>query len=89
MFRLWPNSCRAYEASIFVGIAAPRGTPAEIIGTLSREINLALADRKNDVADRRAWRHAAGAVDSEFERLIAEETEKWGNVIRSAKLRAE
>jgi tripartite-type tricarboxylate transporter receptor subunit TctC len=35
-----------YEASIYVGIAAPRNTPAEIISELNHEINLALADSK-------------------------------------------
>src|SRR5499433_4264838 len=35
-----------YEASIYVGIAAPRNTPADIVGKLNQEINLALADAK-------------------------------------------
>jgi tripartite-type tricarboxylate transporter receptor subunit TctC len=78
-----------YEASIFVGIVAPRGTPADIVATLSREINAALADEKmlRRIAELSDTRLALSS--SEFERLIADETEKWGSVIRSAKLRAE
>ena len=78
-----------YEASIFVGIVAPRGTPADIIDTLSREINLALDDEKMIRRIAELGDTPLALSSSEFERLIAEETEKWGNVIRSAKLRAE
>ena len=78
-----------YEASIFVGIVAPRGTPADIVGTLSREINLALADEKMTLRIAELGDTPLALSSSDFERLIAAETEKWGNVIRSAKLRAE
>src|SRR5262249_62287374 len=78
-----------YEASIFVGIVAPRGTPADIVGTLSREINLALADEKMTLRIAELGDTPLALSRSDFERLIAEETEKWGNVIRTAKLRAE
>jgi len=78
-----------YEASIFVGIVAPRGTPADIVGTLNREINLAFADEKMTRRIAELGDTPLMLSSSDFERLIAEETEKWGNVIRSAKLRAE
>ena len=78
-----------YEASIFVGVVAPRGTRADIIGTLNREINLALADEKMTRRIAELGDTQLALSSSDFERLIAEETEKWGNVIRSAKLRAE
>ena len=78
-----------YEASIFVGIVAPRGTPADIVGTLNREINLAFADEKMTRRIAELGDTPLALSSSDFERLIAEETEKWGNVIRSAKLRAE
>jgi tripartite-type tricarboxylate transporter receptor subunit TctC len=78
-----------YEASIFVGIVAPRGTPADIVSRLNREINLALADEKMrlriaELADT-PLSLSAGA----FATLIADETDKWGKVIRAAKIRAE
>src|SRR5213080_1000121 len=78
-----------YEASIFVGIVAPRGTPADIVATLSRDINLALGDEKMLRRIAELGDTPLSLSSSNFERLIAEETEKWGNVIRSAKLRAE
>jgi tripartite-type tricarboxylate transporter receptor subunit TctC len=78
-----------YEASIFVGIVAPRGTPADIVATLSRDINLALGDEKVLRRIAELGDTPLALSSSDFERLIAEETEKWGNVIRSAKLRAE
>jgi tripartite-type tricarboxylate transporter receptor subunit TctC len=78
-----------YEASIYVGIAAPRNTPAEIVSKLNREINLALADSKirlriTELADTPL---SLSAV--EFGKLIADETEKWGKVIRAANVKAE
>lgn len=78
-----------YEASIFVGIVAPGGTPADIVATLSREINAALADEKMLRRIAELSDTPLALSSSEFERLIADETKKWGSVIRSAKLRAE
>ena len=78
-----------YEASIFVGIAAPRDTPVEIINKLHEAINLGLTDS-------RMTRHIAELGDTplslstfEFAKLIADETEKWGKVIRTANIRAD
>jgi tripartite-type tricarboxylate transporter receptor subunit TctC len=79
----------AYEASIYVGIVAPRNTPAEIVSRLNQEINLALADPKikqriSELADTPL---SLSAV--EFGKLIADETEKWGKVIRAANIKPE
>ncbi|PWT82639.1 MAG: MFS transporter [Blastocatellia bacterium] len=73
-----------YEASIFVGIVAPHNTPAEIVGRLNQEINLALADPRirQRIAELADTPLSLSAVD--FARLIADETEKWGKVIRAA-----
>jgi tripartite-type tricarboxylate transporter receptor subunit TctC len=78
-----------YEASIYVGIAAPRGTPAEIVGKLNQSTNLALTDAKvtqriNDIGDTPLSLSA-----SEFAKLVAAETEKWAKVIRTAGIKAE
>jgi tripartite-type tricarboxylate transporter receptor subunit TctC len=78
-----------YEASIYVGIVAPRSTPAEIVSRLNQEINLALADPKmkqriSELADT-----PLSLSPVEFGKLIADETEKWGKVIRAANIRAE
>jgi tripartite-type tricarboxylate transporter receptor subunit TctC len=78
-----------FEASNFVGIVAPRNTPTDIVERLNRELNLALADAriKQRIAELADVPLALSPV--EFERLIAEETEKWGKVIRTANIKPE
>ena len=78
-----------YEASIYVGIAAPRGTPAEIVNKLSEEINLALADAKMTRRIAELGDTPLPSSPSEFAKLVVAETEKWGNVIREAHVKAE
>jgi tripartite-type tricarboxylate transporter receptor subunit TctC len=78
-----------YEASSVFGLGAPRATPAEIIDRLNWEINAALADArmKGQLAE------LGGTVlpgsPSDFGKLMAEETEKWGNVIKFANIKPE
>jgi tripartite-type tricarboxylate transporter receptor subunit TctC len=78
-----------YEASYWSGICAPKNTPAEIIDKLNREINAALTDPK--LMGRLAALGAMVFASSppEFGKLIADETEKWGKVIRAANIKAE
>jgi tripartite-type tricarboxylate transporter receptor subunit TctC len=73
-----------YEASTFQGLAAPRNTPADIIGTLNREINAALADDK--IKARLAAMGGTGlaGTPADFGKLIADETEKWAQVVKFA-----
>src|SRR5215467_7591549 len=76
-----------YEASIFAGVVAPHSTPADIVGRLNQEINVALADprirqRIAELADAPLSLSAA-----DFARLISDETEKWSKVIRAAGIR--
>jgi tripartite-type tricarboxylate transporter receptor subunit TctC len=78
-----------YEASIYVGIAAPRNTPAEIISKLNQEINLALADSKMTLRIAELGDTPLSLSTSDFAKLIAEETEKWGKVIRAANIKPE
>jgi len=78
-----------YEASQWYGFAAPKNTPAEIIAKLNREINAAIAD-----AGMKARLAAIGGdpmpgTPADFGRLIADETEKWGKVVRAAGLKPE
>ena len=78
-----------YESSQWYGIGAPKDTPAEIVDKLNREINAALVD------PRMATRFAdiGGSVlpgsPADFGRLIADETIKWGKVVKFAGLRAD
>jgi tripartite-type tricarboxylate transporter receptor subunit TctC len=71
-----------YEASAVFGLGAPKNTPAEIIDTLNKEINAALADpnMKARLADLGGTVLAGSPAD--FGKLIAEETEKWGKVVK-------
>jgi tripartite-type tricarboxylate transporter receptor subunit TctC len=78
-----------YEASLYVGIAAPHNTASEIVGTLNREINLALSNPKITQRIAQLGDVPLALSTSGFEKLIADETEKWANVIRTANIRAE
>jgi len=78
-----------YEASAVFGIVAPRNTPADIVDRLNREINAGLADPsiKARLAQLSGTVLAGSPVD--FGKLFADETEKWGKVIRAAHIKAE
>jgi tripartite-type tricarboxylate transporter receptor subunit TctC len=78
-----------YESSLMNGIGAPRNTPSEIIDRLNKEINAALADStmKARLADLGGTALAGSPAD--FGKLIADETEKWGKVIRAANIKAD
>jgi tripartite-type tricarboxylate transporter receptor subunit TctC len=71
-----------YEASAWYGVGAPKGTPVDIIDRLNREINAILADPK--VKERFAELVASLIAGSpaDFGGLIADETEKWGKVVK-------
>jgi tripartite-type tricarboxylate transporter receptor subunit TctC len=72
-----------YEAIGFFGLGAPTGTPTEIINKLNKEINEGLADSKLKAR----FADLGGTVligsPAEFGKLIADETKKWGKVVKS------
>jgi tripartite-type tricarboxylate transporter receptor subunit TctC len=78
-----------YEASSWYGIGVPKGTPAEVIDTLNRAVNAALADPKLQArfADLGATVLAGSPAD--FGRLVADETEKWRKVVKFSGAKAE
>jgi tripartite-type tricarboxylate transporter receptor subunit TctC len=78
-----------YESSSWFGVGAPKNTPPEIIDKLNKEINAGLADPKIKarLADLGGTMLAGSPAD--FGKLIAEETEKWGKVIRAAGIKPE
>ena len=78
-----------YEASNWYGIGAPKGTPVEIIDKLNKEINAALSDPKMKARLADLGGRPLLGSPADFGRLIAEETEKWGNVIRALNIKAE
>jgi tripartite-type tricarboxylate transporter receptor subunit TctC len=78
-----------YEASSWYGIGAPRNTPEEVIDKLNKESNTILADPKIKARFADLGTEVLGGSRADFAKLIAEETEKWGNVIRAAHIKAE
>jgi tripartite-type tricarboxylate transporter receptor subunit TctC len=78
-----------YEASAWGGLGAPKDTPAEIIHKLNKEINAALGDPRIKARIAELGATAFPTSPSEFGKFIANETEKWGKVIRAANIRAE
>jgi len=71
-----------YETSAWQGVGAPKATPVDIIDKLNREINAALADPKikSRIADMGGTVLAGSPAD--FGKFIADETEKWGKVVK-------
>jgi tripartite-type tricarboxylate transporter receptor subunit TctC len=78
-----------YEASLLTGLGVPSNTPAEIIEVLNKETNSALAD-PNIKAQLAAFGNTElPGSPNDFGKLIADETEKWGKVIRAANIKPE
>jgi tripartite-type tricarboxylate transporter receptor subunit TctC len=78
-----------YEATGFAGIGAPKGTPAEIIDLLNKELNAGLADPKIKARIEELGGTVVGGTPAEFGKLIADATEKWAKVIKHAGIKAE
>jgi tripartite-type tricarboxylate transporter receptor subunit TctC len=78
-----------FETSFWWGVGAPRNTPAEIIDKLNKEINAGLADPRLKARLTDLGATTLPGSSNEFGMLIARETEKWGRVVRTAKMRVE
>jgi tripartite-type tricarboxylate transporter receptor subunit TctC len=78
-----------YEASVWYGIAAPKGTPPDIVEQLNRAVNAALADPKIRTRLAELGGEPMPLTPPQFGKLVADETEKWGKVIRAAGIKAE
>lgn len=78
-----------YEASAVFGIVAPRDTPADIVDRLNSEINAGLADPNIRTRLAQLGGTVLTGSAADFGKLFAEETEKWGKVIRAANIKAE
>jgi len=76
-----------FDSSQWYGVGAPKNTPAEIIDKLNREINAALADPNMKVRRADLGGTPLPGTPADFGRRIADETEKWGKVIRAANLK--
>jgi tripartite-type tricarboxylate transporter receptor subunit TctC len=78
-----------FEASVWFGIGAPRNTPPDIIEKLNKEINAAFADPKIKARLAELGGTVLAGSPTSFGKLIADETEKWGTVIRALNIKAE
>ena len=78
-----------YEASLWLGVGAPKSTPVEVVEKLNKEINAGLADPK--IKARLADLGGTPLVGSpaDFGKLIVEETEKWAKVVKFAGIKAD
>jgi tripartite-type tricarboxylate transporter receptor subunit TctC len=78
-----------YEASAWQGVCAPKSTPSEIVDKLNSEVNAALADPKMKARLGDLGGMALGGSPADFGKLIADETEKWGKVVKFAGIKPE
>jgi tripartite-type tricarboxylate transporter receptor subunit TctC len=78
-----------YEASAFYGIGAPKSTPAGIVARLNKEINAGLADATLNARLADLGSSAFFGSPDDFGKLMAGETEKWGKVVKFAKIKAQ
>jgi len=78
-----------YEASSWYGIGTTRDTPVEIIDRLNKEINAGIADPKLKARLADTGGTVLPGSPADFARIIAEDTEKWGRVIRAANIKPE
>jgi tripartite-type tricarboxylate transporter receptor subunit TctC len=73
-----------FEAGDLLGVCAPKNTPAEIVGQLNKEINAALTDSKIKARFADLGGAAFALTPAEYGKLLADETEKWGKVVRAS-----
>ena len=78
-----------FEASAWVGISVPRNTPADVIERLNKEINAGLADPKIKTRLIDLGGAVFPTTPAGFTKHVADETEKWGKVVRAANIKAE
>src|SRR5260221_1436481 len=78
-----------YETSYWIGLGAPKNTPVDIIDKLNKELNVVLAEPKIQARFADLGGTTSAGSSAEFGKLISDETEKWGKVIRAASIKVE
>jgi tripartite-type tricarboxylate transporter receptor subunit TctC len=78
-----------YEISTWYGVGAPKGTPAEVIDKINKEIDAGLADPKMKARFADLGDVPMPMTPAEFGKFIADETEQWGKVIHAANIKPE
>jgi tripartite-type tricarboxylate transporter receptor subunit TctC len=80
---------QGFEVAGLIGVGAPKNTPPAVVETLNREINTAVADPKLQARFAELGALVVTGSPTDFGRILAAETEKWGKVIRTANIKAE
>jgi tripartite-type tricarboxylate transporter receptor subunit TctC len=83
------ESVPGYEAAQSYGVGAPKGTPAEVVDRLNKEVNAALADPKMKARFAELGATVLPGSPADYGNFIAAETAKWAKVITAANLRAD
>jgi tripartite-type tricarboxylate transporter receptor subunit TctC len=83
------ESVPGYDASQWLGLVAPRNTPSDVVDRLNREVNAGLVDPKMTARFAELGVTPLAGSPGDFGRLIAEETEKWGKVVKFADIKPE
>ena len=78
-----------YEASVFYGMAAPKGTPPEVVATLNSAVNAVLADPKLQARMAELGGEPMPMTPAEFGKLVADETAKWAKVVKFSGAKAD
>src|SRR5450755_1441694 len=83
------ESVPGYDGTAWFGIGAPKNTPKEIVDKLNKEINVGLADPKLKARLEELGGVPMSVTSAEFGKFIADQTEKWGKVVKFANLKVE
>jgi tripartite-type tricarboxylate transporter receptor subunit TctC len=83
------ESIPGFESDNWVGLGAPKGTPADIVERLNVRINADLADPVIQMRIADLGGTGLPGSPADFGKLVADETEKWGKVIRAANIKPE
>jgi tripartite-type tricarboxylate transporter receptor subunit TctC len=78
-----------YEASVFYGVSGPRGIPADVVEVLNKAFNAALADPKMQQRVKELGGEPMPMAPEQFGKLVSDETEKWGKVVKAANISIE
>jgi tripartite-type tricarboxylate transporter receptor subunit TctC len=78
-----------YEASAWYGVGVAKNTPDDVVTRLNQEINLGLADPKMKARLAEMGGTVLPGSPADFGKLLADETEKWAKVIKTAGIKAE
>ena len=78
-----------YEANGWYGLVAPKGTPPDVVTTLNKQVNAALADPAMRKRFTDLGCDVFTGTPSDFAKFIAAETEKWAKVVKFANIKAD